>query len=133
MAQRVALGILTICSFVALACLFIDHTLSPWLFGVSGMMFIPALIALGASRRGRLGVLTIPLLLFGLYLVFCLTAMLLLSAEAEAESMWLGLPPATWLMLAGLWLAPLPAVSLGYAWYFQQSGLGETERQADEP
>ena len=96
------------------------------------MMFIPALIALGASRRGRLGVLTMPLLLFGLYLVLCLTAMLLLSAEPEAESWWLGLPPATLLMLAGLWLAPLPAVSLGYAWYFQHSGLGECERQADE-
>jgi len=128
MAQRVALAILTICSFVSLVCLFIDHPLSAVVFGVAGLLFIPSLIALGAARRGRLGFFALPLSLFGLYLLLCFTAMLLLSPEPEMENWWFGMPPATVLMLAGLWLAPLLAVSLGYAWYFKRSASEAEER-----
>jgi hypothetical protein len=128
MAQRVALATLTICSFVALACLFIDHWLSAPLFGAAAVLFIPSLIALGAARRGRLGRLTIPLLLFGLYLLLTFAAMLLLSPEPDMERWWFGMPPATVLMLVGLWLAPLFAVSFGYAWHFKQSPSRADER-----
>jgi hypothetical protein len=128
MAQRFALATLTICSLVTLACLFIDHPLSAPLFGAAGLLFIPSLIALGAARRGRLGRLTIPLLLFGLYLLLTFGAMFLLSPEPDMERWWFGMPPATVLMLAGLWLAPLLAVSFGYAWHFKRSESAADER-----
>ena len=128
MAQRVAITLLTICSFVTLACLFIDHPFSAPLFGAAAMLFIPALIALGAARHGRLGYLALPLFLFALYLLLCFTAMLLLSPEPDREKWWFGMPPATVVMLAGLWLAPLFAVSLGYAWYFKRSASEADEQ-----
>jgi hypothetical protein len=124
MARRVALAVLTICSFVALACLFIDHSVAAWLFGASALLFIPSLIAIGAVRRG---LLLMPLLLFGLYLLFCLGAMALLSPEPDRARWWLGLPPAAIVMLIGLWLVPLLAVSFFYAWHFSRS-----EYEADE-
>jgi hypothetical protein len=128
MAQRVALATLTTCSFVALACLFIDHPLSAPLFGGAAMLFIPSLIALGAARRGRLEYLRLPLILFALYLVGCLAAIFLLSPEPQMERWWFGWPPATVLMLAGLWLAPLLAVSFGFAWHFKQSSTDSDSR-----
>jgi hypothetical protein len=127
MARRIAVIVLTACSFSALVCLFSDHPLCTWLFGASGLLFIPSLIALGASRRGRLGLLALPVLLFGLYLLLCFAAMALVSPEPDPSRWWFGLPPAAILMLGGLWLVPLLAVSFGYAWHFHHSG-----RKADE-
>ena len=128
MDRRIALIVLTVCSFTALACLFIEHPVSTWLFGAAGLLFVPSLIALGAARRGRIGILLAPLLLFGLYLLLCVGGMLLLSPEPDRSRWWLGLPPATTLMLVGLWLLPLLAVSFGYAWHFSRTGNEAGER-----
>lgn len=129
MARRTALAVLTLCSLVCLACQFMNHRICDWLFGIAAMLFIPALMALGAARRGRLGYFALPVLLFGLYLILCFTAMMLLSAGTAVRS---GLPPAAILMLGGLWLAPLPVVALGYAWHFGRSGSRRPAIEADE-
>ncbi len=112
MAHRAALVILSVCSILALLCCFIDHPAASVLFGFAGLGFIPALIALGATRRGRLGSLAAPVVLLSLILAGSFTAMLALPGRG-----------ATLIMLLGLWLLPLALVSLLYAWDFRRFGL----------
>lgn len=116
MAHRAALAILSICSSIALVCCFIDHPAAAALFGFAGLGFIPALIALGAARRGRLGSLAAPLVMLTLMLVGCFAAMLVLPGRG-----------ATAIMLVGLWLVPLLLVAFLYAWDFRRFGLREED------
>jgi hypothetical protein len=116
MAQRAALCVLAFCSSLALACCFIDHPAAAVLFGVAGIGFIPALIALGAARRGRLDALAVPLVILSLILFGSFAAMLALPGMA-----------ATAFMLLGLWLVPLLLVSFIYAWHFERFGLREED------
>jgi hypothetical protein len=126
-ARRVSLSVLLAGSLAILICSVIDHPVSRVAFAVTTMAFPPALIALGALRRGRLGGLAVPLLLFAILLQGCVLAMLVLSAGADSESRWLGLPPATAVMLYGLWLFTLVLVSLLFAWDFDRFAPGEED------
>jgi hypothetical protein len=111
-AHRFALAVLAVCSCVALSCCFIDHAAAAVLFGLAGMGFIPALLALGAARRGKLELLAAPLVIISLILAGCFAAMLALPGRG-----------ATVIMLIGLWLVPLLLVSFLYAWHFRRFGL----------
>jgi hypothetical protein len=111
-AHRAAIVALSICSSIALLCCFIDHPAAAALFGFSGLALIPALIALGAARRGRLGSLAAPLAILALLLAGSFTAMLVLPGTV-----------ATAVMLVGLWLLPLLLVSFLFAWDFRRFGL----------
>jgi hypothetical protein len=127
MVRNAALGLLTLASLVAFVALLVPHPASGLVFASASLLLPPALVALGASRRGRLGPLGPALLLFALFLQLLLAAMILLSGRAEAEGLWLGLPPAGAVLLYGLGLLPLLLVSFGFAWHFGGSGPGEEE------
>lgn len=116
MAHRAALVILSMCSSIALLCCFIDHQLAAVLFGFAGLGFIPALIALGAARRGKLGALAAPVMILTLILAGCFAAMLAMPGRG-----------ATFIMLVGLWLAPLLLVSFLYAWDFRRFGMRQDD------
>jgi hypothetical protein len=127
MVRNAALGLLTLASLIALGALLVPHPASGIVFASASLLFPPALAALGASRRGGLGTLGPPLLLFALLLQLLLAAMLLLSGRAGDGGLWLGLPPAAAVLLYGLGLLPLFLVSFGFAWHFGRSGPREEE------
>lgn len=123
MTERLALIILVLLSFTVLVCLLLGGPATSVLFGIAGFGFIPALIAVGACRRGKLGSLGLPLALIMILLEGSLIGIFLCTGPVQQEEWWCGLPPATALMLFGLWLAPLLLVSLVYAWHFERFGL----------
>lgn len=123
MTRRVTLLLLAACSVLTLVCPFIDHPAAGVAFGLAVLAFPALLIALGAVRRGHLGLLAAPLLLLTLLLEGGFIAMLVLSGRPDPAGWWLGLPPSTVVMLLGLWLVPLVLVSLVYAWHFERFGL----------
>jgi Na+(H+)/acetate symporter ActP len=125
--QRICIGVIAIASVVALCCAFLSATAAGIAFGVAALFFPPALIGLGVSRGGRVGTLRGFLVAFALFLQLCLAAMLLLGGRADSESWWLGFPPATAMMLYGLWLSPLLIVALIYAWHFEREGLTDDD------
>ena len=96
------------------------------LFSVLGLLFPVALIALAfPPRRGRWILVGLTLLLAGSG-----ASLLLLESAATVAgpaARVLGLPPATWLMLLGLGLAPLVFTCWAYAATFDS--LGPTEEQ----
>lgn len=125
--RRVALSAVLVGSLAMLVCVIVDHPVAATLFALTATAFPPALIALGAARRSRLGRLAVPLLLLVLLLEGCVVAMLLLSGQGEIDARWLGLPPATAVMLYGLWLLPLLVVSLLFAWDFRRFGVDDRD------
>ena len=126
MAHRSALVLLALAS---LACL----TGSPWLLAFGGAAFPIALIALGATRGGKLGPLRIPLLLVGLVLFGVLAALLLLpNGGPDAGS----LPVGTVLLL--FVLVPVPFLVLTWAyvatfdsWFLREDDLERLRKGKD--
>ena len=125
--KRICIGVVAVASAVALICLLPGVPGAGVLFGLATMALPPALIGLAVSRNGRIGALRGPLLLFAVLLQSGFVAMLLLSDRLDPGRWWLGLPPATAVMLYGVWLAPLLAVSLIYAWHFRHAGLTDQD------
>ena len=110
-----ALGV----SFVlAAGCMFAGQSLA---FSGCVSLILSLAAALGALKRGRLGpfkpffaaALAVWLLAFGL----------MHGLPATAETLWLGLPPATAISVFVLWLAPLFLVTLPYALFFESHVL----------
>jgi hypothetical protein len=114
---------LALVSLLALASLVLEFPGSDLVFAVSAFAFPPLLIGLGALRNGRLGGLAWPLLAFAAFLQACLLGMVWLSGCPDPRDWWFGLPPASAVMLGGLWLFPLLIVSFVYAWHFPRAGL----------
>ena len=123
MLHRLTMVSLALFSFTVMACLLLGGQIASVLFVVTGIGFIPSLIFLGASRRGRIGSLGIPVALLTVLLLCCCIGMLLLSGRSGSDDWWLGLPPSAALMLYGLWLSPLLLVSLVFAWHYERFGL----------
>ena len=124
--KRTALLVLGVGSPLLLVAFLIGGGVAEWLFAVLGLLFPVALIALAfPSRKG----------------VWILVGLALLLAGSGAGLLWLesgapvagpgarvvGLPPATWLMLLGLGLAPLVFTCWAYAATFD--ALGPTEER----
>jgi hypothetical protein len=125
--RRISLAVLVVASAVALAGVVPGTPGGSLAFGLAVMAFPPALIAFAVARRGRVGSLRVPLLLFAGLLQLCVLAMLALSGRSDDGVAWLGLPPATAVMLYGLWLAPLLFVSWIHARHFDRAGLTEED------
>ena len=125
--QRVCIAVIAIASAVALCSMFVSAPAAAVLFGVAALLFPPALIGLSVGRSGRGSLLRALLVAFAVFLQLGLAAMLLLGGRPDPESWWLGFPPATAVMLYGLWLSPLPIVSLVHAWHFERDGLKESD------
>ena len=126
MAHRFALVLLALAALASL-------TGSPWLVAFGGAAFPVALIALGATRNGKLGPLRIPLLLVGLLLFGVLAALLLLPNGGPDTG---SLPLGTVLLL--FVLVPVPFVILTWAfiasfdsWFLREEDLEKLRKGRD--
>ncbi|RMG46569.1 MAG: hypothetical protein D6718_05365 [Acidobacteria bacterium] len=110
-------------SLLALVAFTVDHPLAAAAGTLAVFGFPPALIALGAARRGTLGRLRVPLAAFAFELEAVGLALVL--APGGGEPGWFGLPAKTVLMLLGLGVVPLVVVPWLYAWDFdREDGSG---------
>jgi len=90
-----------------------------------------SIMALGAARRGRLGILAYVMAAVWLLLVSGFSAALLLPAESAAQPMlWLGLPRRAAIVLYGIGIIPLVFVPLAYAMTFDHATLSEADLSA---
>ena len=89
-----------------------------------------ALMALGASRRGRLGGLGVAFLLLLVWLEGLVLAILLLGGDVLAQPRVAGLPLKAALQVYGLGLGTLVFVVLAYALFFDAGGLSEQDLEA---
>jgi hypothetical protein len=126
MAYRLALLLLALAAVASL-------TGSPWFAAFGGAAFPVALIALGASRGGRLGPLRIPLLIVGLVLSGVLAALLLLPNGGPDAG---PLPLGTILLL--FVLVPVPFIILTWAyvatfdsWFLREEDLKRLRKGKD--
>lgn len=125
MAHRLALVLLALAAPVTLAAFCLGGAAAAWTAALAGGAVFPAaLIALGASRGGRLGRLAAPVLLLGVLLTLGLAAVLGLPHGGPDV---LGLPAATAIMI--FVLVPIPLLGLGwlYAALFEDHGLREDD------
>lgn len=98
-----------------------------WAFGVLQIAFFVGLLVLGTrSKLGNRGAMV--RVLPGA-LVYLATWTALVLAYAHARGRWLGFPPATAIMLVGLWPAPLVFVAL-YMRGFRSLVYGPDEARA---
>lgn len=125
--KHVSIAVVAVASLAALLGLFWETPASGVLFAAAALTFPPALVGLAVSRRGRIGSLRGPLLVFAGLLQASLVAMLLLGDRPDPETWWLGLPPATLVLLVGVWLLPLAFVSVLHARWFCREGLTEED------
>ena len=125
MAHRLALVLLAFAAPATLAAFCFGGGATPWIAALAGGAIFPAvLIALGASRGGRLQGLAGPLVLLGVLLALGLLAVLALPHGGPDV---FGLPAATAIMI--FVLVPLPLLGLGwlYAALFDRHGLREED------
>jgi len=125
LAHRLALVLLALAAPAALLAFCLGGGAAPWMAAIAGGAVFPAaLIALGASRGGRLQGLAGPLVLLGVLLALGLLAVLALPHGGPDV---FGLPAATAIMI--FVLVPLPLLGLGwlYAALFDRHGLREED------
>lgn len=124
MVRRLALAFLAAASPAVLLASFAGGRAAAWTFALLTAAFPVALMALGAARRGRLG--RAAWALAGLLVMAEGTAagVLLLGGGGAAGASLAGFPLATAVLLAGVWLLPLPLATLAYAWAFDDTGIG---------
>jgi hypothetical protein len=123
LARPSALVLLALATLASLAA-FLGSPLAPWLAAFGGATFPVALIALGAERQGRLGVLRLSLALLWLLLTGGLAAVLVLPAGGPDVA---GLPLATALMIFVLVPVPLLGLGLLYALSFGRLGVRQED------
>lgn len=101
---------------------------APWLMaaGIAGALV--SMMALGASRDGRVGVLAYPFAFVFVVLAGGFAIALALPApEAEGLTLWLGLPAGAAVILYGVGLLPLLVIPLAYALTFDHFTLQEED------
>ena len=110
-------------SFPALLASFLlEGSAATWLQALL-VTFLPvALMAVGASRRGRLEG-RLPLLLTVIWVVLAAAALALVALSGRPAER--GLPAATWMLIVGLGLVPLLLTSWVYAVTFPGGGAEE--------
>jgi hypothetical protein len=126
LARTFALVLLALAALASLAAFGLGSPAAPWLAAFGGATFPVALIALGAARNGRLGVLWIPLGALWALLAGGLAAVLALPAGGPDVA---GLPLATALMI--FVLVPIPLIGLGLLYAFSFGRLGIREEDLD--
>lgn len=101
-----------------------------WLVAVGTAGSLVSAIAIGATKEGRLGPLGPVLVALFAVLVGGLGGSLLLGPPGEGgadSGLFLGLPPASALVVYGLGLVPVLLVPLAYALTFHRSSVSERE------
>jgi hypothetical protein len=127
MAHRSALLLLAASAPLILVTFFLSSELGALLFTLLAVAFPVALIALGASRKGRLGPLTAPLLVLLLILEGSALGMFLLRGRIMEVAWFGGLPLAAALEIYAMWILPLGLVALAYALTFESFNLTESD------
>ncbi len=127
MVKKLALAYLAIFSPVIIVTFLISNPASEVIFALLAIAFPVALIAVGASKEGSLGPLSMPL--FGLFVLLegCVIAMLLLKGKVLSGPWFLGLPLSASIQLYAAWLTPLVLVSLAYGLTFERFSLKEED------
>lgn len=136
--EHLALSFLALGSPALLAASLLPGRVAAWVFALLAGAFPVALMALGAGRRrsppsrpsrsgkgaGGSGWALLALLIV---LVGTAAGVLLLAGTPAGSVRVGGLPLATVVLVAGLWLLPLPLAALGYALSFDRTGLTEED------
>ena len=130
MAHRFALALLALAALASLLGSCWAWPASCWLAAFGGTAFPVALIALGASRGGKLGPLRVPLLLLSLILAGVFFALLSFPDGGPDAG---PLPLGTTLMLFVLVPVPFAIVSWAYTaffdrWFLRQEDLDRIRR-----
>lgn len=121
MAKKLALGATGLAAVLMLLSFVYDSSWTRWTFGLLAMAFPVLLMVIGATGRHGLGPLRWIFALLWILLTGCLTGMVAFSGPQQP---WLlGLPVSAAFLLAGIWLAPLALVCLGYALTFESYGV----------
>lgn len=94
--------------------------------GTAGML--ASVMALGAQRDGRLGVLWIPVVFVVLIVGGGLVGLLLMPpVDPESTTLWMGLPPRAAVLLYGVGLLPTLVVPVAYALTFETLTLSDED------
>ncbi len=109
------------------ACMLVGGRWAQLLFGGLAMVLPPALMALGALRRGRLGGAGAVLAVLALLLEGGYIAMVALAGQVAGGRWFAGLPLAAAVFLVTVWLLPLGLVSLAYGLTFSDHGIGDED------
>lgn len=96
---------------------------APWAMALGTSALLVSLMALGASRHGRLGALWLPLAATFAVLAAGFGLALWLPAEAADADLWLGLPRRAAIVLYGVGILPLLIVPVAYALTFDRLTL----------
>ena len=139
MVRRLALGFLAAASPAVLLASFAGGPAAAWAFALLTAAFPVALMTLGAAspirstaaspirssagRRGRLGRAVWALAGLLVLAEGAAAGVLLLGGGRAADLSLAGFPAATLILLAGVWLLPLPLATLAYAWTFDETGI----------
>lgn len=94
-----------------------------WAMAVGTPALLVSLMALGASRHGRLGSLWLPLAATFALLAAAFGLALWLPAESADADLWLGLPRRAAIVLYGVGILPLLIVPVAYAMTFDRLTL----------
>jgi hypothetical protein len=138
MARRFALAFLAAASPAVLLASFAGGPAAAWTFALLTAAFPVALMALGAAgpirssaagpvrsdgaRRGARGRAAWALAALLLLAEGTAAGVLLLGGSGTGASL-AGFPLATVVLVAGVWLLPLPFATLAYAWCFDETGI----------
>jgi hypothetical protein len=127
MARRFALAFLAASSPAVLLASFAGGPAAAWTFALLTAAFPVALMALGAAgpdgaSRGALGRAAWALAALLLLAEGTAAGVLLLGGSGTGASL-AGFPLATVVLVAGVWLLPLPLATLAYAWCFDETGI----------
>jgi hypothetical protein len=99
-----------------------------WVFVLSTVSLLTAIIVLGARRSGRkLGVLTIPIGLVALILLGGFSAALLAGPVTAESRLFLGLPAGAAIVVYAIGLLPLVILPVAYALTFSAMTLTDAD------
>jgi len=125
--KKAALAVIGLFSPIALLTLFFSQTEAQIIFALLAMAFPVALIVLGASQKGRLGPLGLPLLALLLLQEGSVIAMIVFR-DNVLNGPWVGgLPLTAAIQIYVLWLLPLLLVALAYGLTFDGFSLKEED------
>ncbi len=125
--KKASLVFLAIASLVILATFFVSHDAAQIVFALVAVAFPIVLIAVGASKNGRLGPIALPLLMLLLLQLGCVIGMICLRGGVLTNPWVGGLPLSGALQLYVAWLLPLVLVSLAYGLTFRNFSLTEQD------
>lgn len=102
--------------------------LAPALLALGTAGILAGVLALGAERGGRLGVLWVPVLFVVVVVGGGLVALVLMPPAGPADpTLVLGLPPRAALLLYGIGLLPTLVVPVAYALTFERLTLSDED------